>query len=163
MGSMQDRTGQPVIRIVIRKSAKVLQLWHDSSLLGSFPIALGSHPAGPKRQCGDGRTPEGLYQACVRNAESKYYRSIGLNYPNRWDAECGLAAGLIDQAEHDRIVSAEASGSRPPWNTALGGEIMIHGGGVQSDWTAGCIALDDRDMNMVWDHAPLGTEILVLP
>lgn len=121
-------------------------------------IALGSRPQGPKTRSGDGRTPEGIYFVCVKK-RGKYGPSLGVSYPNAEDARrAGAEEALIGC-----IQERAAQGQRPPWGTALGGEIYIHGGGLAGDWTAGCIALADADAERLYALTPLGTEIVILP
>lgn len=150
-------------RLVIRKALRILEVYAGDTLAMRMPVALGREPAGRKEREGDGRTPEGSYTVCVRNDKSKYHLALGLSYPNLDDAEKGLRAGIINQSEYDSIISAVRCGKRPPWNTGLGGEIMIHGGGTTSDWTAGCIALDDGSMDTLWNVAETGTVVQILP
>lgn len=150
-------------RVIIHKARRVLELWVGGTLLAALPVALGRQPLEHKQQEGDGRTPEGQYHACVRNENSKYHLAIGLDYPNRQDAELGLAEGIISRGQFESIAAALDEGNRPPWDTALGGEIMIHGGGTRCDWTAGCIALDDASMDYLWEHITIGTEVSILP
>lgn len=150
-------------RITVKKSERLLWLWDGNRLAGEYPIGLGWAPEGHKSQEGDGRTPEGSYYVCTRNGSSRYYLSLGLSYPNAEDAAAALASGRIDAATCDRIVQAIAAGGRPPWDTPLGGEIMIHGHGSNRDWTAGCIAVDDAIMDILWAFCPIGTEVQILP
>jgi murein L,D-transpeptidase YafK len=112
---------------------------------------------------GDGRTPEGEFYVCVKNASSSYYLSLGLSYPNKAHAERGLGAGLITRAEFNEIARAIDKRIRPRWDTELGGEIFIHGHGSSSDWTLGCVALDNRDMKELFDAVPRGTPVLIEP
>ena len=148
---------------MIYKARRIMEIWQGGVLRLRLPIALGREPIGPKRLQGDGRTPEGEYRACTRNENSKYHRSIGINYPNRADAVRARAQGVLSEEHYHSIISALDAGLRPPWDTALGGEIMIHGGGISTDWTAGCIALTDEDMDLVWEMVPIGTEITIHP
>ena len=150
-------------KIVIYKSARTLYVYDGETLCAKIEIALGFSPEGHKQKEGDGKTPEGMYYICMRNGKSKFYLSLGLSYPNMEDAEAGLDAGLISQSEYDSIEKAISKGSRPPWDTALGGEIMIHGFGTSSDWTAGCIATDNGDMDYLWQNCPKGTPVEILP
>jgi len=130
-------------------------------LLCEFPIALGKNPLEPKTCQGDGRTPEGCYYVCTRNEKSKFHLALGLSYPNGADGAGGRKSGLITQEEYGAILAAQRERRRPPWDTALGGEIMIHGGGTDGDWTAGCIALSNEDMELLWEKADMGTEVII--
>jgi murein L,D-transpeptidase YafK len=148
-------------RIVVSKSRRRLALYSDGRLVREYRVALGKNPSDDKERQGDYRTPEGEFYVCVKNAASKFYLSLGLSYPNRDDAERGLRDHLITRPEHDRIVRAVERGLRPPWDTALGGEIFIHGGGASSDWTWGCVALDDADVKELFDAVPKGTPVRI--
>ena len=151
------------VSIVVKKSERVLELWQGGELVDSFPIGLGWAPEGHKQVEGDGKTPEGEYYVCVRNSNSSFYLSLGVSYPNKEDAEAALADGRIDRATYERIKRAIENGQRPDWNTALGGAIMIHGHGSASDWTAGCIAVENEIMDLLFDYCALGTKITILP
>jgi murein L,D-transpeptidase YafK len=151
------------IHLRVIKSQRTLELRRGEALLGTYPVALGSTPKGHKTASGDGRTPEGQYQVCTRNERSKYHLALGLNYPNGQDVTLALSEGRLFAADAQRILDALAGGARPPWDTTLGGEIMIHGGGNDGDWTAGCIAVEDTVMDMLWPLCPLGTPVEILP
>ena len=151
------------VSIVVKKSERLLELWQWGELINSFQIGLGRAPKGHKQVEGDGKTPEGEYYVCVRNYNSAYYLSLGVSYPNKKDAATALEDGRIDRATYERIAQAIDNGQRPDWNTALGGAIMIHGCGGSSDWTAGCIAVDNEVMDMLFDYCPIGTKITILP
>ena len=147
--------------IVISKSNRQLELSAGGRVIRTYRIALGLSPTDDKEREGDRRTPEGEFYVCMKNARSQFYLSLGLSYPNAEDAARGLSAGLITQAEHDRIVRAVGRRQKPPWDTALGGAIMLHGGGTASDWTWGCVALADADIKELFDAIPLGTPVRI--
>lgn len=128
-------------------------------LIKAYPAALGLDPLGAKQKRDDYRTPEGRFFLCQRNARSQFFRSLRLSYPNARDAERGLAQGLISRATRDRIVKANRRGTIPPQNTPLGGDIMIHGGGTGTNWTWGCVALDNSAVQELFDFLPLGTPV----
>ena len=157
----QARAGRVCVQVVKRQ--RKLFVWKDGVLLHTFAIGLGFAPEGHKQREGDGKTPQGAYYVCMRNEHSRYHLSLGLSYPNEEDAAAALAQGAITQAECNAIQTAIRAGRRPPWNTPLGGEIMIHGHGAQRDWTAGCIAVEDADMDVLWSLCPLGTQVLIEP
>lgn len=150
-------------KIVISKSERRLYLYSKSTVVRSYRIGLGFQPTGHKVREGDGRTPEGEYYVCVKNPNSRYYLSLGLSYPDIGDANRGLRDGLITRRQYDEIVQAINGGRRPPWNTPLGGEIFIHGNGAKSDWTLGCIALENRDVRELYDAVPVGTPVVIQP
>lgn len=134
--------------VVVEKARHQLSLYRKNQLLESFHIALGGNPLGHKQQEGDQRTPEGRYSLDSKNAHSHYYKSIHISYPN-----------LTDSAR------AKALGLNP------GGAIMIHGqkqgwawaelATQRLDWTLGCIALTNEDMDKVWQaiNVPVAIEI----
>ena len=151
------------LHIVVLKADRKLEVYRDAKLLHRFGVGLGNTPVGDKEKSGDGRTPEGSFYVCVKNPRSRFYLSLGISYPDAGDAARGLREGLISQAEHDRIVSAQKLGRTPPWDTRLGGEIFIHGNGSGSDWTLGCVALDDADMKTLFDLIEVGTRVEIRP
>jgi hypothetical protein len=148
-------------RIVVSKSKRRLFLYADGKVVRTYKIALGANPVDDKTRQGDRATPEGDFYICVKNARSNFYLSLGLSYPNAEDAERGLRDKLITRAERDAIVRAVQNKRRPPWNTALGGEIFIHGGGTDGDWTWGCVALANADIKELFDALPLGTSVRI--
>jgi hypothetical protein len=150
-------------RLVVHKAARSLDLMDGERLVKTFRIALGTNPTDAKRKEGDGCTPEGGYFVCTKNERSRFHLFLGVSYPNTDDAERGLRAGLITRSEHDAIAAAIAARARPPWNTRLGGEIGLHGGGTDSDWTRGCIALADGDVEELFLLLELGTEVVIEP
>lgn len=153
----------PDARIEVLKAERVLRVYSGNALRKSYRIGLGGNPVAPKRRQGDLATPEGEYRITHRNPRSQFYLSLGVGYPNTGDAERGLRAGLITKAQHDAIVRADAAHRPPPSNTALGGDIFVHGRGSASDWTWGCIALDDADMKALYDAIEPGTPITIRP
>lgn len=151
------------VYIIVKKAERLLELWQGETQIISVPIGLGWAPEEHKQVEGDGKTPEGEYYVCVRNSNSAYYLSLGVSYPDKEDAEAALADGRIDNTTYERIASAIDAGQQPDWNTALGGAIMIHGHGAASDWTAGCIAVENEVMDILFEYCPLRTRITILP
>jgi murein L,D-transpeptidase YafK len=137
-------------RILVDKSERRLDLICEGRVFASFPIALGGAPEGHKQQEGDQRTPEGQYRIDWRNEKSGYHLSLHVSYPEAAD-----------------IARAEAAGKEP------GGMIMIHGqrnyvGWLafltqRFDWTDGCIAVTNADMDIIWNSVPNGTPIEITP
>ena len=148
-------------RIVVEKGARRLRLLDGGEVVRVRPVALGFVPAGDKVRQGDGRTPEGEFRVCMKNERSKFYLSLGLSYPSEEDAERGLRDRLITRAQAARIVGANEAGRCPPWDTRLGGEIFIHGGGAASDWTWGCVALENESIKELFDAVPAGAPVLI--
>lgn len=150
--------------IRIYKKERRLDLMRGRKSLAHFKMALcPRNPLGDKFQLGDGGTPEGRFFICelIKNPRQAKYgaRSMRLSYPNIEDARRGLKDGLINTAAYFGIVKSIRNGKMPNQSTKLGGSIRIHGGGSESDWTLGCVALADRDAISVFDHAGLGTRV----
>lgn len=137
--------GPEVTQIYVRKADRKMYLLHGNVALKTYDIALGGNPVGAKQYEGDMKTPEGVYYIDRRNPNSTYHLSLGISYPNNADRE-----------------NAAAMGKRP------GGDIFIHGRagankGKGRDWTAGCIAVKDGQMEEVYSMIRPGTPILIVP
>ena len=149
-GVIEATTLQAADRVVVRKAERRLQLFAGAAVLGDYEISLGRNPEGPKRALGDGRTPEGRYRIDFRKSDSDYYRALHISYPSSQDRK-----------------RAEQLGVEP------GGAIMIHGlpnglgviGPAHRlvDWTDGCIALTNEEMDELWAMVPDGIPIEILP
>lgn len=143
-GKFRTYNGPEVTQIQVSKSDRKMYLLHDDKVLKTYKIGLGFNPVGHKQFEGDGKTPEGTYYITHRNPKSEFHLSLGVSYPN----------------EADRAF-AEAQG-KPP-----GGDIFIHGGPnrkvTKRDWTAGCIAVTDRQMEMIYAMVKPGTPIHIKP
>ena len=149
--------------LVISKSKRTLEVFDGGTKIKSLKIVLGFDPKGDKETEGDGRTPEGDFVVFTKNPKSKFHLSLGVSYPGKEDAIRGLKQNLISQEEHDEIIAAIAEQRMPLQKTKLGGEIYIHGGGTASDWTDGCVALDDQQMTELFDAIPVGAKVTILP
>jgi murein L,D-transpeptidase YafK len=135
--------GPAVTKVVVYKDARKVQLFHKEKVLKTYDMALGFAPVGHKQFEGDGKTPEGLYYIDRRNPRSRFHLSIGVSYPNQAD-----------------IAYAKSMGKEP------GGEIFIHGrsgykGKNKGDWTWGCVAVTDRQMEDIYAMVRDGTPILI--
>lgn len=154
-------------RVLVKKSERKLYLYEIRSgrerLRKTYQIALGNSPVGHKKRQGDGATPEGDYYITHRNPKSNYYLSLGVSYPNIHDADEGLKNRLITTEQHQAVVNAIRNRAKPPQNTRLGGDIFIHGGGARSDWTLGCVALENEDIKELFDLLPLKTPVRIEP
>jgi murein L,D-transpeptidase YafK len=148
-------------RIVVYKRERKLEFYSDQKLLRSYRIGLGFNPVPDKQREGDGATPEGDFYIFVKNNRSAYYLSLGVSYPNAEDAERGLRDGLITRKEHDSILAAIKNKTAPPQYTKLGGLIYIHGNGAASDWTWGCVALENEDIKELYDAVVVGTPVTI--
>jgi murein L,D-transpeptidase YafK len=142
--------GTTIDRIVVEKAARKLSIFRDSRQLKTYRVALGRSPIGPKEKEGDMKTPEGIHKIDSRNAQSSFHLALHISYPSADDkaraAERGVSAGF---------------------------DIMIHGipngrGWIGAfhrwkDWTAGCIALTDEEIEELWRVTPDGTTIEIRP
>lgn len=155
--------------LVVDKARRELVLFKDGRKVVAYPVSLGVDPVSDKRRVHDFATPEGRYFISYKKDPSQYHRTLGLSYPNPADAEKALAGGVISDAEYAKILDA-ARRSRPgPCGTGLGCGIAIHGGGVlrefggsmERDWTEGCIALDNRDMDRLFAFCRPGDAVVI--
>jgi uncharacterized SAM-binding protein YcdF (DUF218 family) len=155
-------------RIVVRKSANTLELFDGSSLFKTYPCITGGAP-GDKATEGDRRTPIGQFHIVYKNPMSKFHLSMGLDYPNREDAERGLREKLITKEQYDGILAALDSdlsldvNQKKLWYTALGGEIFLHGHAEGRTGTAGCVALANPDIEELYAILPIGTPVEIRP
>ncbi|MDI6711063.1 MAG: L,D-transpeptidase [Bacillota bacterium] len=159
----------PGLWILVDKSEHTLSLFSGDTWLKSYHVEIGDGGAGDKHVAGDHLTPEGRFYVSQRSVldPPDYYlgsRWMRLSYPNAEDAARGLARGLIDRTTHDAIVNAVATLAVPPQGTALGGGIGIHGGDIPSfgpDWTWGCVALTNADVEEIYDYIGVGTPVVI--
>ncbi len=139
-----------VDRVVVLKKDRTLELLSQGSVIQAYKVALGGDPVGPKRRQGDHRTPEGIYVLDSRNAHSRFYKSIHISYPSA----------------HDRALAVR-EGVSP------GGDVFVHGlpngyGAIGAahrlrDWTDGCIAVTNQEMDEIWRAVADGTPIEIRP
>lgn len=139
-----------VDRILIEKSARRLMLISQGEVLKSYKIALGGNPIGPKERQGDNKTPEGTYVIDARNRDSWFHLSLHISYPNKRDRNRAKELGV-----------------------SPGGDIMIHGikngfswvgdAHAEIDWTKGCIAVSDEEIEEIAKLAPNGTIVEIRP
>jgi murein L,D-transpeptidase YafK len=136
--------------VLVEKREHSLTLLDHGKVLKKYRVAFGGDPIGAKARQGDHKTPEGMYQLDRRNAHSRFYRSIHISYPNAQDRARAHEAGV-----------------------AAGGDVMIHGlpngygwlgsGHRARDWTDGCIAVTNAEMDEIWNAVPDGTPIEIRP
>jgi L,D-transpeptidase catalytic domain len=150
--------------LVAHKSGRRLMLFAHGKLQRCWAMGLGFDPRGHKQHEGDGRTPEGWYRTSDK-PWSDFAGAIAVHYPNDDDAAVALADGRLAAPEHEDVLDALAHETVPPQQTALGGEILIHGGGSRQDWTLGCMALEDEDLAGLRATLPSDQQawLLVLP
>ena len=130
--------------VVVFKSSRRMVLYSNGTPLRDYDIGLGWAPTGDKEFEGDGRTPEGSYYINRRNPESLFHLSLGISYP-----------------DPNQVAAAAEAGRNP------GGDIFIHGGlgkhRQRGDWTAGCIAVSDREIEEIWSMVPNGALVVIQP
>ena len=149
--------------IFVYKEKRRLYVMHSNVLVRDYPVGLGFHPTGDKEKEGDGRTPEGSFFVCVKKPNSRFQKSLGLSYPDKKHAERAFFAGVITPIEFRDILLAFENKATPPWNTVLGGQIFIHAGGAHKDWTEGCVALYNSDMDELFQIVSVGTPVSIRP
>jgi len=149
--------------LYVQKQERRLLVVDDKVLIRDYPVALGPQPKGDKCLRGDGRTPEGDFFICVKNPSSKYHKGLGLNSPSPRHAEEAYRLGAISRSDYTRIIQANEKMTLPPDNTSLGGDIFIHGGGLGDDWTLGCIALRNSDIDELYEVIRVGTPVRIMP
>jgi murein L,D-transpeptidase YafK len=142
--------GTIIDRIVVQKSARKLSLFRKDREIKSYRIALGANPVGPKEQEGDMKTPEGFYTIDSRNPQSDYHLALHISYPETDDLKRATARGV--SAGCDIMIHGMPNGHGPIGN-------MDH----PKDWTAGCIAVTDQEIEELWRITPDGTPIEIRP
>jgi len=145
-------------KIIIEKSRRVLGVYGNGVLLKEYGVSLGEQPAGDKEREGDRKTPEGEFYIAEKKKFTVYHNAFLLSYPNLENAKRGLASGLINRREYEAIETAINQCKIPPQNTGLGGDIEFHGGGgiKEGDWTWGCAALEDREVDELASFVEVG-------
>jgi murein L,D-transpeptidase YafK len=151
--SIPDHSSATTVKIdkvIVIKQARLLMLMKEGEIFRAYRVALGKKPVGHKQICGDQRTPEGFYMLDSRNPDSRFYKAIHISYPNDND-----------------VTNAQRLGKQP------GGNIMIHGLPVhlnhlgplhrKVDWTDGCIAVTNSEIEEIWQLVPDGTPIEIRP
>lgn len=158
-----EREGQAVIEIW--KADRKLELREGELVLRRIQVALGQQPRSGKEVRGDGRTPVGRYAISDKKAESRYRRFLGINYPNLDDAERGYRRGMISAGQWADLFFANLRGEIPRPDTLLGGRVGIHGYGrrpyLPVDWTEGCIAVSNDDIDYIFSRVSVGTPVII--
>jgi murein L,D-transpeptidase YafK len=136
--------------VIVMKKKRTLTLMSQGKVLKTYKVALGGDPVGAKTRQGDHKTPEGVYRLDRRNAQSQFYKSIHISYPDAKD-----------------IAQARKMGVSP------GGDVYVHGlpNGYKwvgarhrlKDWTDGCVAVTDEEIDEIWKAVPNGTPIEIRP
>ena len=137
-------------RVVVLKKEHRLELWHNGTAFRTYQVALGTVPVGHKQRQGDHKTPEGFYKLDRRNPHSQFYKAIHISYPNESDRAAARKLGI-----------------------SPGGDVFIHGLAKKfawvgkshrlRDWTDGCIAVTNEEMDEIWELVPDGVPIEIKP
>ena len=143
----------------------------EGHIIKAYQIATGRGGPGSKQQRGDAMTPVGIYRIIGFRGKSKFHYFMHINYPNIIDAWQGYRNGVIDLQEYEGIARAYKNRVLPPQNTPLGGFLGIHGIGETtekkltiheiSDWTDGCIALTNQEINELRQYVQIGTPVVI--
>jgi murein L,D-transpeptidase YafK len=139
-----------VDRIVIEKSKRTLTLMDGAKIVKSYKVALGGQPVGAKDRQGDHKTPEGIYSVDAKKAQSQFYKALHLSYPNQADREHARKLGV-----------------------SPGGDVEIHGLGAKwgwigakhrlTDWTDGCVAVTNEEIDEIYPQIRVGTPVEIRP
>ncbi|AEF98823.1 ErfK/YbiS/YcfS/YnhG family protein [Methylomonas methanica MC09] len=159
----------PDVRLIIDTQTRNLEILKGNEIIEVLDhVVIGRKGAGTKEHRGDDITPLGNYRIGWINEKSAFRKFFGLTYPNLDHAEKALQKGRIDHNTYEAIVKAEFRGQIPPQNTDLGGQIGIHGLGSGSlsvhevfDWTHGCIALTNDQIDRLSQYVEKGTLVTV--
>jgi murein L,D-transpeptidase YafK len=147
----------------------MMYVYEGLDLLAKVPIDLSVYYVGDKSRRGsyrnpeDWKTPEGMFYVTWKRNTSSFYKALVLSYPGPGHASRGLRQGTISQENFARIVKANQILETPPMNTLLGGWIEIHGNGIdgRANWTRGCVALENDDIDLIWPLVEEGTPVLI--
>jgi murein L,D-transpeptidase YafK len=137
--------GPEVTRIIVNKGERKMYLMHHNEVLEAYKVGLGFAPRGHKQVEGDGRTPEGEYRINRRNPNSEFHLSLGISYPN--DADRAYAKSIAKKPGGDIFIHGR------PWKNRKGGR----------DWTAGCIAVSNNEIEEIYAMVRDGTPITINP
>lgn len=159
-----------IVRIDVDKSERMLRARCQDGREVTMRISLGREPEGAKRTAGDQRTPEGRYRTLEPMEESRFHLFIPFDYPSVEDARVAAAQGRLSRADRRRIERAHERGELPPADTPLGGGLGLHGEGRDwtgassvLDWTYGCIAVSDEEIEFLAERVQPGTPIEIEP
>lgn len=169
LGSWTAVCADERIWLFVDSSQRTLSVMQGTERVELFrSVAFGRGGVAPYRREGDGKTPMGVFYVSWINRDSPYHRFFGLDYPAASHAEEALRGHAIDERTYRTILDARRRGELPPQNTALGGHIGIHGIGRYDpedhrlfDWTLGCVALTDEQIDALAHWVSLGTMVVI--
>lgn len=137
-------------KVLVIKSERKMFLLKNGSVFKAYPIMLGQNPVGHKQEKGDDRTPEGEYLLKGRNPQSKFHRSIHISYPNQADEAAAQKKG-VDSGRHIAIHGLPEKSKEAEWDY------------IERDWTDGCIAVTNEEIEEIWELVRDGTPIEIRP
>jgi murein L,D-transpeptidase YafK len=139
-----------VDRIVVEKSKRTLTLRSGTKILKTYKVALGGQPVGAKDRQGDHKTPEGIYSVDAKNPNSQFYKALHLSYPNQAERANALKLGVSPGGD----VEIHGLGSKWGW---LGAKHRL------TDWTDGCVALTNEEIDEIYPLVKVGTAVEIRP
>ena len=158
-------------QLLISKKNNELVIEKEGEVVKKYHIATGKGGKGTKRKQGDSKTPQGVYRISKFKESNRFHYFIQLDYPNLVDAWYGYKNKIIDAKEFKSIATAYKNREIPPQDTKLGGFIGIHGLGVENEkklaihqdinWTEGCIALTNEEINDLRKFVDVGTPVII--
>jgi len=158
-------------QLVISKKQKQLTVKQGENIIKTFRIATGKGGKGTRIKQGDSKTPIGVYHIVDFKKDSKFHYFMQIDYPNLIDAWYGYKNAIISAEEFKKIASSYKKREIPPQNTHLGGYIGIHGLGPtneqklvihhEANWTEGCIALTNEEINELRQYVKIGTQVVI--
>ena len=173
LSSLQARALEQNYLIVVTKSTRQLAVMQGDRVIKKYKIAYGKGQGPTKRQIGDNNTPTGKYRIVKFKSDSKFFFFMQLDYPNLLDAWYGYMGNIISSRDFRNIAAAFKNHQIPPQDTRLGGYIGIHGLGEvnaealkihqNNNWTDGCIALKNEEINDLRRYVSIGTPIIIRP
>lgn len=160
------------VELLLSRSEHKLMVLKNGTMLRSYRVALGSGGEKAKLKQGDSKTPKGDYKITKVRESDRFHLFLQLNYPNMSDATRALRTHTITRQEYRSILDAHVFGQLPPQDTELGGAIGIHGIGKETDekvkihqnidWTQGCIALRNKEVEELSHYVSIGTPISII-
>lgn len=173
----EEKPEESKSRIVVYKDRQLLEFHSNGSIVKAYRVCLGTSPQGPKTITGDSKTPEGDYFICYKSTASRFHRFLGISYPGIEDAQKAFENGVISLDNRDSIIHSIRNGKTPPWETKMGGWVGIHGYPSENyeniwtlllfpkphNWTNGCIAMWNFEIEELFPKVSLGTPVLIVP
>ncbi|MEI6415115.1 MAG: L,D-transpeptidase [Pseudomonadota bacterium] len=168
---LDGRAGIPEVSrwVLVDTQGQTLSVMEGEAIKKIYrDISIGRFGASDRRVRGDAKTPIGQYRITEVHPKSQFHRFLALDFPNIEDAERAFRDGRISATDRDRILAAKLHGREPPADTPLGGHIGIHGIGSGNasvhgrfNWTQGCVALRDTQLNELMNWVGVGTAVVI--